>query len=151
MPEIGDTAPDFSLLEDYDQRVSLSDYRGKSKVLVFFHPFSYTDICEGEICELRDDHSLVPEGVEILNIACDAWPIRKAYKEKLGANGRFLADFWPHGEVSKAYGVFDEDWGTCMRGTFLVDEDGVITHKLVNMGIADRRDQSVYKEWLAEG
>jgi peroxiredoxin len=149
MPEIGDTAPDFTLQEDFDSHVTLSDYRGKKKVLLFFHPFSYTEICEGEICELRDDATLDREDVEILNVACDGWPIRKAYKEQLAANGRFLADFWPHGEVSKAYGVFDEDWGTCMRGTFLIDEDGVITHKLVNMGIADRRDQSVYREWLS--
>lgn len=149
MPEIGDTAPDFTLQEDFDSRVTLSDYRGKKKVLLFFHPFSYTEICEGEICELRDEPDFQRDDVEILNVACDAWPIRKAYKDHLGANGRFLADFWPHGEVSKAYGVFDEDWGTCMRGTFLIDEDGVITHRVVNMGIADRRDQSVYKEWLS--
>jgi peroxiredoxin len=149
MPEIGDIAPDFTLQEDFDSHVTLSDYRGQQKVLLFFHPFSYTDICEGEICELRDDASLDRDDVVILNVACDGWPIRKAYKEQLGANGRFLADFWPHGEVSKAYGVFDEDWGTCMRGTFLIDETGVITHKLVNMGIADRRDQSAYREWLA--
>jgi len=149
MPEIGDIAPDVTLQEDFDSHVTLSDYRGQQKVLLFFHPFSYTDICEGEICELRDDASLDRDDVVILNVACDGWPIRKAYKEQLGANGRFLADFWPHGEVSKAYGVFDEDWGTCMRGTFLIDETGVITHKLVNMGIADRRDQSAYREWLA--
>jgi peroxiredoxin len=149
MPEIGDIAPDFTLQEDFDSHVALSDFRGKKKVLLFFHPFSYTEICEGEICEIRDDQSLDRDDLEILNVACDGWPIRKAYKEQLNGNGRWLADFWPHGEVSKAYGVFDEDWGTCMRGTFLIDEDGVITHKLVNMEIADRRDQSVYREWLA--
>ena len=148
MPEIGDTAPDFTLQEDFDTKVSLSDFRGK-KVLIFFHPFSYTEICEGEICELRDDGSLQRDDLEVLNIACDGWPIRQAYKMHVNGNGRWLSDFWPHGEVSKAYGVFDDDWGTCMRGTFLIDEDGVITHKLVNMGIADRRDQSVYAEWLA--
>jgi peroxiredoxin len=148
MPEIGDTAPDFTLQEDFDTRVSLSDFRGK-KVLIFFHPFSYTEICEGEICELRDDGSLQRDDLEVLNIACDGWPIRQSYKMQVNGNGRWLSDFWPHGEVSRAYGVFDDEWGTCMRGTFLVDEDGVITHKLVNMGIADRRDQSVYAEWLA--
>jgi mycoredoxin-dependent peroxiredoxin len=148
MPEIGDTAPDFTLQEDFDTKVTLSDLRGK-KVLIFFHPFSYTEICEGEICELRDDAALQRDDLEIINIACDGWPIRQAYKAQVDGNGRWLSDFWPHGEVSKAYGVFDDDWGTCMRGTFLLDEDGVVTHKLVNMGIADRRDQSVYREWLA--
>jgi len=129
--------------------VSLSDFRGKKNVLIFFHPFSYTDICEGEICELRDDRHLDRDDLEIINIACDAWPIRQSYKKHLNANGRFLADFWPHGEVSRAYGVFDDEWGTCMRGTFLVDLEGRISHKVVNMGIADRRDQSVYHEWIA--
>ena len=148
MPEIGDIAPDFTLQEGFDTHVTLSDLRGR-KVLVFFHPFSYTEICEGEICELRDDEALQRDDLEIINIACDGWPVREAYKAQVNGNGRWLSDFWPHGEVSKAYGVFDDDWGTCMRGTFLIDEDGVITHKLVNMGIADRRDQSVYREWLA--
>jgi len=148
VPEIGDIAPDFTLQETFDTSVTLSDYRGKKNVLLFFHPFSYTEICEGEICEIRDESKLDRDDLEILNVACDAWPIRQSYKDHLKANGRFLADFWPHGEVSKAYGVFDEDWGTCMRGTFLIDMDGKIANQVVNMGIMDRRDQSVYLDWL---
>jgi peroxiredoxin len=148
MPEIGDIAPDFTLQETFDTSVTLSDYRGAKNVLLFFHPFSYTDICEGEICEIRDTPQLERDDLEILNVACDAWLIRQSYKEKLGANGRFLSDFWPHGEVSRAYGVFDDVWGTCMRGTFLIDKEGRIAQKVVNMGIMDRRDQSVYLDWL---
>jgi len=106
-------------------------------------------VCEGEICEIRDEAGLDRDDLEIINVACDAWPIRQSYKDHLKANGRFVADFWPHGEVSKAYGVFDEDWGTCMRGTFLIDMDGKITNQVVNMGIMDRRDQSVYLDWLS--
>ena len=149
MPEIGDIAPDFTLQETFDTSVTLSDYRGKKNVLLFFHPFSYTDICKSEICEIRDESKLERDDLEILNVACDAWLIRQAYKEELGANGRFLSDFWPHGEVSKAYGVFDEEWGTCMRGTYLIDMDGKIANQVVNMGIMDKRDQSVYLDWLA--
>ena len=44
--------------------------------------------------------------------------------------------------------MFDEDWGTCMRGTFLIDKEGKIANQVVNMGIADRRDQSVYLDWI---
>ncbi|MSO47426.1 MAG: redoxin domain-containing protein [Thermoleophilia bacterium] len=149
MPEIGDIAPDFTLKETFDTSVTLSDYRGKQNVLLFFHPFSYTEICEGEICELRDDARYERDDLVILNVACDAWPIRQAYKEQLGANGVFLADFWPHGVASKAYGVFDEEWGTCMRGTFLIDMEGVIREKTVNMFIGDRRDQSNYLDSLS--
>ncbi len=149
MLKIGDTAPDFTLKETYTTSVSLSDYRGKQSVLLFFHPFSYTEICEGEICELRDESALTRADLEIINVACDAWPIREAYKQQLKANGRFVSDFWPHGAVSKAYGVFDDEWGTCMRGTFLIDPSGTITQQVVNMGIGDRRDQSVYLDWLA--
>ena len=148
MPEIGDIAPDFTLQETFDVSVTLSDYRGEKDVLLFFHPFSYTDICEGEICEIRDMTALQRDDLEILNVACDAWLIRQAYKEHLRANGRFLSDFWPHGEASRAYGVFDETWGTCMRGTFLIDKEGRIAQKTVNMGIEDRRDQTVYLGWL---
>ena len=113
------------------------------------HEFSkYNSIFNQYICEIRDESKLERDDLEILNVACDAWPIRQSYKDHLKANGRFLADFWPHGEVSKAYGVFDNDWGTCMRGTFLIDMDGKIVNQVVNMGIADRRDQSVYLDWL---
>ena len=149
MPEIGDIAPDFTLKQTFDTSVTLSEYRSKQNVLLFFHPFSYTDICEGEICELRDESELQRDDLVILNVSCDAWPIREAYKAQLGSTDVFLADFWPHGVVSKAYGVFDEEWGTCMRGTFLIDLEGTITHKTVNMSIGDRRDQSVYLDWLS--
>ncbi len=148
MPEIGDIAPDFTLQESFDSFVTLSDYRGKKNVLLFFHPFSYTETCEGEVCEIRDDPRFARDDLEILNVACDAWPIREQWKKTLNANGRFLSDFWPHGVASKAYGVFDEEWGTCMRGTFLIDMNGVITERTVNMGIGDRRDQSQYLNTL---
>ena len=149
MFEIGDIAPDLTLKETFDTSVTLSDYRRKQNVLLFFHPFSYTDVCESEICELRDESALHRDDLVILNVACDAWPIRQAYKEQLGSTDIFLADFWPHGVVSKAYGVFDEEWGTCMRGTFLIDMEGKIANQVVNMGIMDRRDQSVYLDWLS--
>jgi peroxiredoxin len=149
MPQIGDPAPDFTLQETFDGFVSLSDYHGRQKVLLFFHPFSYTDICEGEVCELRDDARFARDDLEIVSVSCDAWLIRQAWKDHLGAPGRFVSDFWPHGEVSRAYGVFDEQWGTCMRGTFLIDEDGIVRERHVNMGIGDRRDQTGYLASLA--
>ena len=76
MPEIGDIAPDFTLQETFDTSVTLSDYRGKQNVLLFFHPFSYTEICEGEICEPRDESKLQRDDREILNVARDAAPTR---------------------------------------------------------------------------
>ena len=148
MPEIGDIAPDFTLKETFDTSVTLSDYRGKKNVLLFFHPFSYTEICEGEICEIRDESKLERDDLEILNVACDAWPIRQSYKDHLKANGRFLADFWPHGATASAYGVFNADLGCALRGTFLVDAEGIIRWSVVN-GLGEARSTDDYRAALA--
>lgn len=148
IPEIGDIAPDFTLQETFGQFASLSEYRGQKNVLLVFVPFSFTEICESEVCELRDNDRFERDDLQILNISCCGWPVRQAWKQGLKANGRFLSDFWPHGEVSRTYGVFDEKWGTCMRGTFLIDLEGIVREKMVNMQIEDRRDQSQYLSTL---
>ncbi len=70
-------------------------------------------------------------------VSCDAPAARQAWKRELGLTYTLASDFWPHGDVAKAYGVFDESQGAAVRGTFLIDKDGVIVWSLVND--ADRR------------
>ena len=141
MPQVGDAAPEFSLPETGDARVSLTGFRGRRNVLVVFHPFSFNGTCESEMCELRDNaESYDDHDTEIVSISCDAWRIRQAWKRQIEGHGRFLSDFWPHGEASRAYGVFDERWGAPRRATFLVDKQGIVRYT-VSLDLDARRDQ----------
>ena len=121
--ETGATAPDFELPDQSNQPVKLSDFRGKKHVILVFYPLSFTRVCSSELCTLRDDLD--------------------------GFDFPLLSDFWPHGEVARRYGVFDEDFGVALRGTFLIDTDGVVRYTTVN-AVPDARDPQEVKAALAQ-
>ncbi|KRO32111.1 MAG: peroxiredoxin, partial [Actinobacteria bacterium BACL2 MAG-121220-bin52] len=106
----GDLAPDFELVNQFGEKVSLSSFRGKKNVVLVFFPFAFTGTCTGELCALRDDQSAFQnESIELLAISCDAMFTQKVFAEKEGYNFPLLSDFWPHGAVAMKYGVFNED------------------------------------------
>jgi peroxiredoxin len=108
----GDAAPDFDLEVNSHERVTLSDLRTRANVLLVFHPFAFTPVCEDEARDLQENlQSFRDAGTEIVLVSCDPAPARQAWKEQLGAEYTFASDFWPHGTVSKAYGVFNESNG----------------------------------------
>jgi mycoredoxin-dependent peroxiredoxin len=128
----GEVAPEFDLAVTHDERVKLSDFRGRSNVLLVFHPFAFTPVCEDEARDLQENlESFRQAGTEIVLVSCDASPARQAWKRELGAEYTFASDFWPHGAAAKAYGVFNEPAGAPHRGTFLIDKDGVVIWSLV--------------------
>ena len=146
---IGQEAPDFTLKNQFGEDVSLSSFRGKKNVVVLFYPFAFSGICTGELCTLRDDLSAYQnDDTELLAISCDAMYSQKAFAEAEGYKFSLLADFWPHGAVSKAYGVFNEDRGLAIRGTFIVDKEGKLRWQVVN-GPGDARVAADYKAALA--
>jgi peroxiredoxin len=150
MPAVGETAPDFELNDQSNQPVRLSDFRGKKHVIVLFYPMSFTRVCSSELCTLRDDLGAYQnEDAKLLAISVDSSPVHKRFAEQQGFEFPLLADFWPHGEVAKRYGVFQDDFGVAARGTFLVDRDGVIRYTTVN-AISDARDQQDLKTALAQ-
>ena len=109
----------------HGERVRLSDFRGRSNVLLVFHPFAFTPVCEDEARDLQENlESFRDAETEIVFVSCDPSAARQAWKEQLGAEYTFASDFWPHGEAAKAYGVFNEANGAPHRGTFLIDSDG---------------------------
>ena len=123
---VGDTAPDFSLSDQDKQVVSLADLRG-TPVLVVFYPFAFSGLCTGELCQLRDELAVYTEaGVKVVAVSTDPTFSLKAFREKEGFDFPLLSDFWPHGAVATAYGVFNEATGFANRGTFVVDRTGVI-------------------------
>ena len=130
----GERAPEFDLEVKPDERVRLSDFRGRSNVLLVFHPFAFTPVCEDEARDLQENlESFRNAQTEIVFVSCDAAPVRQAWKKELGAEYVFASDFWPHGAASKAYGVFNEKTGAPLRGTFLIDKEGTVIWSLVKV------------------
>ena len=141
--QIGDQAPDFDLHVAHGERVRLSDFRGRSNVLLVFHPYAWTAVCTEEALDLQENlESFRSAETELVFVSCDTSAARQAWKESLGAEFTFASDFWSHGAAAKAYGVFDESSGASVRGTFLIDKDGAVIWSLVN-DVATKRDDLV--------
>ena len=129
---IGDHAPDFDLVNQYGENVKLSEFRGKKPVVLVFYPLSFSGICTGELCEIRDNFAKFENSdVELLAISVDSKFVQKQFAEHEGYKFSVLADFWPHGAVAKQYGVFLEEAGISNRATFVIDKEGVLVSKFV--------------------
>ena len=127
---IGEQAPEFDLVNQHGETVGLADFIGKKPVVIVFYPLSFSGICTGELCELRDNFDkFEKDGVELLAISVDSKFTQKAFAEHEGYKFNVLADFWPHGAVAKQYGVFREDAGIANRATFVIDRQGILVAK----------------------
>ncbi len=130
--EVGDLAPDFTLKDQNDQEVTLSALRGK-KVVLSFHPLAWTRVCAIQMQDLEKHRAEMERlGAVALGLSVDAVPTKKAWAESLGIQEtRLLADFWPHGGVARAYGIFREKNGFSERAVFIVDAEGIIRFKKI--------------------
>lgn len=127
MVAIGDPAPEFELTDQHLTPVRLSDFRGSRNVLIVFYPLTFTNVCGGELTALRDRlPELEASDVTVLGISTDSSAVHRTYVDREYLGFQLLADFWPHGDVAEAYGVFDETTGLAQRSSFLVDKAGVV-------------------------
>ena len=148
--EIGDEAPDFELPDQHGTPVKLSSFRGSKNVVLVFYPLAFSPVCSGELCALREDFPEVDrDDVELLTVSVDSLFTHRAWADAEHFQFSLLADFWPHGAVATAYGVFDEAKGLATRGTFVIDKSGVVRWKVVNP-IPQARDIADYQKALAE-
>jgi peroxiredoxin (alkyl hydroperoxide reductase subunit C) len=146
--EAGDEAPDFTLKDQDGQPVTLSALRGKNVLLVFF-PLAFTGICQGELDQVRDNlASYVNDATATLAISVGPPPTHKVWARQSDFTFPVLSDFWPHGAVAKAYGVFNDDTGFANRGTFVVDRTGVIRFAELK-GPGEARNQALWTDALA--
>jgi peroxiredoxin len=123
----GQPAPGFVLPNQHGEEVELASYRGRCNVVLVFYPFAFSRVCTGELCEIRDNLAGFAElDAEVLAISCDHMFSLRAYAESDGLAFSLLSDYWPHGEVSRRYGLFDEQVGCSARATVIVDADGVV-------------------------
>ena len=146
---LGSAAPDFELSDQHGNKVSLASFKGKKNVVLLFYPFSFTGTCTGELCAMRDDLAAFQnDNVQVLAVSCDSMFTQRIFAEKEGYEFPVLADFWPHGAVAKSYGIFDDVRGCSLRGTYVIDKEGIVSWQIVN-GLGDARNLEDYKIALA--
>jgi peroxiredoxin len=147
---VGAQAPDFTLRDQNNQEVRLADFRGRKHVLLVFYPLAFTGICRGELREVRDN---LPEyansSVQVLTVSVDSVYSHKVWAEQEGFSFPLLADFWPHGAVAQAYGVFNDIAGIANRGTFVIDVDGIVRFGEMTMP-GRAREQQAWRQLLAD-
>ncbi|TSE00124.1 peroxiredoxin [Skermania sp. ID1734] len=146
---VGTLAPDFTLKDQNNQPITLSDFRGKKNVLIVFYPLAFTGTCQGELCKVRDElPKFSNDDTEILAISVGPSPTHKVWAAEHGYTFPLLSDFWPHGAVAQAYEVFNAKAGYANRGTFVVDKSGIIRFSEMN-GPGEARDQDAWEKALA--
>jgi peroxiredoxin len=147
--DVGDQAPDFELKDQHGTPVRLSGFRGSKNVVLVFYPLAFSGVCSSELCAMRDDFPEVSrDDVELLTVSVDSAWSHRAWAEAERFNFALLSDFWPHGEVARSYGVFDENLGFATRGTFIIDKNGVVRWKVVNP-VPQAREIADYQKALA--
>lgn len=138
--QIGGPAPDFTLRDQFGADVTLTDFHGKKAVAIFFFPFAFSGVCTGEMSGLRDRlDEFVTFDTEVLAISCDPVYAIRQFADTDRLNFPVLSDFWPHGEVTKAYDVFNERTGAPLRSSYIIDKSGVVRWSVHNAN-ADGRD-----------
>jgi peroxiredoxin len=130
--DVGQVAPDFTLVNQDGEKVTLSDLRGRRVVLIFY-PFAFSAICTDEWCDLRERRGDFGDDTVVLGISVDTKYALKVFREQERLGFDLLSDFWPHGAVAQEYGVFmPEAGGKATRATFVLDREGVVRWSVVN-------------------
>ena len=149
MVAIGEKAPDFVLRDQTRAKRSLADLAG-AKGMIVFMPFAFTSTCLGEMCTLRDNlHHIEASGTKLFVITCDTLHSNRRWSEDEGFQFPILSDFWPHGEVTQAYGCFNPAIGVPMRSTYILDETGLVTEIVGTERLDAPRDFADYQRALA--
>ena len=122
--KVGDKAPDFSLKDQHNKELRLSEFKGK-KVLLSFHPLAWTKVCARQMQSLEKNREVFDKlNTVALGLSVDTVPSKHAWAKELGIKEtRLLSDFWPHGEIAKLYGIFRAENGISERANIIVDEE----------------------------
>ncbi|MFI5933176.1 peroxiredoxin [Actinoplanes sp. NPDC051494] len=144
--DVGSQAPDFTLKDQNNQEVTLADFRGRKAVLLVFYPLAFTGTCQGELAEIQEHYSEYSNDyIQVLTVSVDSVYSHKIWADREGFTFPMLADFWPHGEVARSYGVFNDQAGFANRGTFIIDREGLV--RFAQMQAAgEPRDQKTWRD-----
>jgi len=143
--EVGQKAPDFTVLDDEGKKVKLSDFKGK-KVVLYFYPKDDTPGCTTEACAFRDGIAEIKKhGAVVLGVSVDSVQSHQKFKKKFDLNFPLLAD--ADKQLVEAYGTWQEKsmygkkyMGT-VRSTFIIDEQGRITHIFPKVKVSEHYDE----------
>ena len=145
-PQAGDIAPDFAAASTSGKDVSLSSFRGKKNVLLAFFPLAFTGTCTKElVCFTEDFDQFAGKGVEILSVSVDSTASLREFKNKLQMKTELVSDF--KRDISRSYGVLNEERFYSNRAYFLIDKEGVVRWAHIEANNGERREDS---EILAE-
>ena len=148
---VGQAAPPFTLFSSDKKEVSLSDYKGKN-VLLLFYPMAFTSVCTAELCNVRDNIGMYSNvNAEAFGISVDSVYTLAKFKEEQGFNFTLLSDF--NKEVTNAYDVLQENFafgmkGVSKRGSFVIDKEGKIAYAEVAPSLGDMPNFEAINEVL---
>ncbi|WP_067497644.1 peroxiredoxin [Actinoplanes sp. TFC3] len=143
--DVGSPAPSFTLKDQNNQEISLADFQGRKAVLLVFYPLAFTGTCQGELAEIQENYSEYSNDyIQVLTVSVDSVYSHKVWADREGFTFPLLADFWPHGAVAQAYGVFNDQAGFANRGTFVIDKEGVVRFAQLQ-GPGEARDQNTWR------
>ncbi|MEV6306806.1 peroxiredoxin [Actinoplanes sp. NPDC051861] len=146
---VGVPAPDFTLKDQNNQEVRLSDFHSRKAVLLVFYPLAFSRRCHGELTEVQENlPAYANDDVQVLTVSVDSVYSHKVWALQEGFDFPLLADFWPHGAVARSYGVFNTETGFANRGTFLIAPDGLIRFA-EELTPGETRDQQAWHTALA--
>jgi len=149
--EIGQAAPDFTRMSTTGEEITLSDYRGDKPVVLVFIPFAFTGVCQGELCAIRDDFTAFTSGeAQVLVVSTDPLPSQKVWAEQQGWTFPMVSDFWPHGEIARQFGAFNEERGCANRVTVVLDVTGTVVDWFGTENLGTARPMERYGEAMAK-
>ena len=124
---VGQTAPDFTLLNQEKKEVNLSDFAGKKNVVLVWYPLDWSPTCTNEhVCFVNEMKAFETLDAEVLGVSVDSVWSHKAFAEKMGIHYSLLADFHPRGAMSEKYGVYMADKGITGRAIAIVNKAGKV-------------------------
>jgi len=148
MVKIGEKIPDFQLTNVDKTQMKSEDFLGEKTMFVFM-PFPFSGVCTPEMCELRDNASLIEKAsINTVIITVGAWATNATWASQYDIKFPILADFWPHGQVAQKFGCFNEKVGTAMRYSYITDEKNIVTEVIKSDELPIARDFSEYKKSL---
>lgn len=148
--EVGQPAPEFTLIDQDKAERSLADFRGHKTLLVFI-PFPFTGICDAEACAIRDNlASLRNLDAEVAIVTTHSFATNKQWATSQGFEFPVLADYWPHGAVAQAYGCFNDAIGVAMRASYVIDAEGILREIVATDSLGTPREYSAYTDALSK-
>jgi peroxiredoxin len=138
--QVGEQALDFALRDQHGAEFKLSSVIGEKAVLLVFFPFAFSGVCTGELTGFRDRlGDFETADTTLAAVSCDSIYTQRALADRDGIFFPLLADYWPHGEVASAYGVFDSESGGPTRSSFVIDRSGQVAWAVHNQ-MGEARD-----------